>query len=508
MNVHADESTIEQMSICIRYIQAYDGTFEAREEFIGFVELEETNAACISASIIDFLKDCDLDLNNLRGQGYDGASVMSGKVSGVCTRIQRIQPRAFYHHCRGHTLNLVVSSSCKIVPDIRNLFCSVGKITWFVGASAKRKTVLKRYLVSDDISDLFVIEGSEETSDMFVQKSANRSVPKLCETRWSARVVTLSSMISKYKAIYLALKDIFSESSDGEVRTNAQSYARHMESPSFVVSLVVAQHILSISQPLSLALQKVNCDIVKAYRDAKLCRETILLQRQESKFDVLWEKATAIADTIDIVLSKPRTVACSRFRSNAGSELDSGAMEYYRRNVYYPFIDHCVSQFNERFPATAESLFLWYKLLPSKMCSLTEGDIVAIEQFYGPDLPDKVAFKCEVEKWKVMVSQTDNSSMPKHALSAALQAADSDFSPNIHEIMRLILTLPVGSVPCERSSSAMRRLKDWSRSTMTESRLNGLALLYTHRGMEVNYENVLRRFDATGHRRIGSLFTD
>lgn len=38
----------------------------------------------------------------------------------------------------------------------------------------------------------------------------------------------------------------------------------------------------------------------------------------------------------------------------------------------------------------------------------------------------------------------------------------------------------------------------------TESRLNGLALLYTHREMKVN---VLRRFDGIGHRRIGLLFT-
>lgn len=35
-----DESTIEQMSICIRYVKASDGKFDAREEFIGFVELE------------------------------------------------------------------------------------------------------------------------------------------------------------------------------------------------------------------------------------------------------------------------------------------------------------------------------------------------------------------------------------------------------------------------------------------------------------------------------------
>lgn len=88
-----------------------------------------------------------------------------------------------------------------------------------------------------------------------------------------------------------------------------------------------------------------------------------------------------------------------------------------------------------------------------------------------------------------MVSQTDNSTMPKHALASALKVADSDFFPNIHEIMRLIYTLPVGSVPCERSFSAMRRLKDWSRSSMTESRLNGLALIYTHKQIEISMEN-------------------
>jgi hypothetical protein len=85
-----------------------------------------------------------------------GATVMSGKVSGVCTRIQQIQPRALYHHCRGHVLNLVLSSFCRIVLDIRNLFCSVQKISWFLGGSAKRKSILKRYILGEDISELIV----------------------------------------------------------------------------------------------------------------------------------------------------------------------------------------------------------------------------------------------------------------------------------------------------------------------------------------------------------------
>ena len=43
-----------------------------------------------------------------------------------------------------------------------------------------------------------------------------------------------------------------------------------MESSCFIVSLVSAQHVLSVPQPLSKALQITECDIVKAYRDADI----------------------------------------------------------------------------------------------------------------------------------------------------------------------------------------------------------------------------------------------
>lgn len=67
--------------------------------------------------------------------------------------------------------------------------------------------------------------------------------------------------------------------------------------------------------------------------------------------------------------------------------------------------------------------------------------------------------------------------LEKMRLVDALSFADK---PNVHETLKLILTLSDGSVPCERSFSILRRLKDWSRSTMTEERLNSLVLLYIH----------------------------
>ena len=129
-------------------------------------------------------------------------------------------------------------------------------------------------------------------------------------------------------------------------------------------------------------------------------------------------------------------------------------MVYYQRNVYFPFIDHCVAQFNQRFPDTAKSLYLGYKLIPSNVQMLSKEDVGAIQTFYSSDLPDPSSFVGEVEKWEAKVKR-DNLHVGKQSVLSTMAIADAEFFPNIHEIMKLILTIPVGSVPCERSFSAM-----------------------------------------------------
>ena len=48
-------------------------------------------------------------------------AILITSYTGVSLRILH-QPKAGYHYCRGHNLNLVIASSHKQVPDIRNLF--------------------------------------------------------------------------------------------------------------------------------------------------------------------------------------------------------------------------------------------------------------------------------------------------------------------------------------------------------------------------------------------------
>ena len=276
-------------------------------------------------------------------------------------------------------MNLVISSTCGNIAEIRNLFGFLGTLTSFLCASPKRKGILQRYLDLKDTSNIVVGDAvdlpaeEQEEADKLVLRSTNKQVPKLCETRWSARVITLSSVMAKYKAIFL----IAGESLTSDVRVNALSHVKRLQSSSFIVSLVVAQFILSFSHPLWLSLQNTNCDVIKVYQNARLRQTTISKQRNETKFGELWRKAKVIADDIGTELTKPRTVAISRFRSNSGVNTKDAenAETYYRRNIYYPFIDHCLKELSEQFPESSLSRFTGYNLHPDKVLQIKQVEM-------------------------------------------------------------------------------------------------------------------------------------
>ena len=53
--------------------------------------------------------------------------------------------------------------------------------------------------------------------------------------------------------------------------------------------------------------------------------------------------------------------------------------------------------------------------------------------------------------------------------------------PHVEKLLRLCLISPASSCSAERSFSALRRLKTWLRSTMTQHRLNHVMVCHVHR---------------------------
>lgn len=98
---------------------------EVKESFIGFYILKRYGAVYYVNLTYDVLLKLGLDINKCRGQGYDGASVMSRAHSGVQTRIKHIVPSAKYVHYCSHNVNLVISDAVKCHNKVKSFFDTV-----------------------------------------------------------------------------------------------------------------------------------------------------------------------------------------------------------------------------------------------------------------------------------------------------------------------------------------------------------------------------------------------
>jgi hypothetical protein len=115
-----DESHQEQMSLIIRYVDTSSGCACIQESFLCFLDVNDTTGKGLFNVLQEALKSLDLDVGNVRGQGYDNGSNMKGKHQGVQKKLLNINPRAFYSACGCHSLNLTLcdmANSCRKATD-------------------------------------------------------------------------------------------------------------------------------------------------------------------------------------------------------------------------------------------------------------------------------------------------------------------------------------------------------------------------------------------------------
>ncbi|CAL2265244.1 unnamed protein product [Prunus armeniaca] len=82
-------------------------------------------------------------ISRLCGPGYDGASNMNGEFNGLKTLIMKDSPCAFYVHCFAHQLQLALVSLAKDHSIIGAFITLVSNVLNIVGASSKRRDILR-----------------------------------------------------------------------------------------------------------------------------------------------------------------------------------------------------------------------------------------------------------------------------------------------------------------------------------------------------------------------------
>ena len=163
----ADEVTshnTEQLALCIRFM---DSRNNIQEEVLQFTELERIAGSHTADDVLKLFKNLEIPVENMRGQGYNGAVNISNHQVGVQARIREEAPLAAYIHCSRHCLNLVISPSCSL-PEVRNVLDKLKNCCMFFHNSPKRNGLL----------ELVVRKGV--TVD-----SKREGLLDLCRTRWT-----------------------------------------------------------------------------------------------------------------------------------------------------------------------------------------------------------------------------------------------------------------------------------------------------------------------------------
>ena len=95
-----------------------------------------------SNELLNTCKSLDLNVDDVRGQGYDNSSNMNGKHQGVPKRLFEINSRALYMSCICHSLNLTLCDTAYSCIKIISFFGIVQQIYSLFVTSIKRLKVL------------------------------------------------------------------------------------------------------------------------------------------------------------------------------------------------------------------------------------------------------------------------------------------------------------------------------------------------------------------------------
>jgi hypothetical protein len=499
-----DASKTEQISIILRFVDCDSCIVE--ERFIGFVSAASCNAESLTKYLVDTVTRFGLSMKQCVAQSYDGASVMSGTCTGVQARIQECAPMAVYIHCMAHRLNLVLVDVCKNIQCIAEFFVLLEAVYVFMSSGVSHP--------------IFI-----ETQRRLYPNRRPMELKRLIETRWSCRFQSIETLLKTYSAVLNTLADVRDTHHSPERSALAAGYLLKLESFPFVLMLVIMERLMRVAFILSNALQDPELDlaaavtlinnVVRQLTEMRGCNEG----DNTNEWDEIWSTAHKICQDNHIEIDVPDSVvqpaenvrrqartckppswldsyltteSSGARRDHSGTSASLSVTADCRKNgcrvsVYIVVIDRMLIEMKKRFGPLQNSFFSAIQALQPKSANFMMQEIIQpmiahYRNFLSHKTESGDSSSCdtdllaEISHVKGVLQEIAPDAETMLDVLRALKPLRAAF-PRVIKLYRLALTLPVSTASCERSFSCIKRVKTYTRTTMTAGRLTGLALM-------------------------------
>jgi len=459
-----DISHTEQITFIIRCVSTTDGKVDIFEFFLGFSPVTNTTGEGLCEFLIEkLLPSLQLEVKDIRGQGYDNGSNMKGKNIGLQKRILNINPRALYVPCAAHTLNLVVNDAANSSGEISGFFGVVQEIYNYFSASPYRWDVLKKHV-------------------------KGLTLKPLSETRWESRINAIRPLKQNLPNIITALNAIIEDPTrDTKTKLGAKSIIKNVKTFKFICSILIWHDLLSRIDILSKILQNPKLNIAECIQGLDNLKKYLVLQRTDDSFKIFVDSATSLGTELDIDPELPTLRLRKKvrlFEYEGSDEPVSNFNQHFKTAFYFAILDHAISSVDERFTLLSEchSIFCFlYEFYTISKVDLMKA-CMDLEKKLQVEVNEKDVEKDidGVELFNEITSFKDifpDKKQPNEILETIVKSDLISCFPNFALAIRIFLTLPVTVASGERSFSKLKLIKNYLRNNMTQQRLSDLAII-------------------------------
>lgn len=484
----------EQMSFVVRYFNISDR--KVHEHFLAFLHAECLDAASLSEYIKELVTRFDFDVSKLVSQGYDGASVMSGRHTGVQARVRSFAPYAAYIHCHAHILNLVLVDSVKSVQPAFEFFALLQALYVFVATSK--------------VHVIFV----EKQKEVHPGKQP-LELQKLSDTRWVCRYAAVNAVCRSFDSILLTVDEV-AESHDAEKSIEARGLYHQIASFSFLISLITFDRILTCTKQLSDQLQSSTLDLSLASELVIATQSLLTEYRTNTYWNTIYDYAVDIAKLHNITVDppaagrrrkrkRPSRLEDSVLLDTVGARDPASTSEEYKCHFYFPILDKFLAELSNRFDEKNVIIMKGVSsCTPSSSIFLSLNELTAFADAYGIETG---TLQVECSLLKLQISHT-NQEVTSLADFGCYLLSHLPAYRTVCDLVRVSLTIAVTSTESERSFSTMKRIKTRLRATMSQDRLSDLSVLSIEKEIAraIKNDDVIDEFAATDKNRRIVLF--